>query len=360
MMSLDAGSGCGCSDAPESARREEGSVTGRKRGETDRISNRLSSSRYGQWPSVSPRKSGLVDYAEGRQAARLSPGFCVSRVFLSVMNGPTTPTVRYKCSPFGLARARENRKESSTKMIWGLTSPESRQRWLCGLKLLQCPSHHSLPGPSGSSRLSCLGQEVRHGGGLLQSSSNDCFPELPCRAAQDRLPCHSKCAGGVCMLVLSRKIGEEIVIGDDIHITVVAVQGENVRIGVIAPKEVVVDRQEIHEKRKNSVSGDQGFPKPPKRNPSETWVMVRLVEAVVGNFHMKDTATGWQPPLRHFFIPMLIQRVGESCPRHAWQTFGRCGFRLSRLPVAVPGDCRGCRCRQEFDTPPRAATNRRP
>ena len=37
------------------------------------------------------------------------------------------------------------------------------------------------------------------------------------------------------MLVLSRKTGEEIVIGDDIHITVVAVQGERVRIGVSAP-----------------------------------------------------------------------------------------------------------------------------
>jgi carbon storage regulator len=51
------------------------------------------------------------------------------------------------------------------------------------------------------------------------------------------------------MLVLTRKIGEEIVIGKDIHITVVAIKGEKVRIGVSAPKEVVVDRQEIHEKR---------------------------------------------------------------------------------------------------------------
>ena len=74
-------SGCGLRGHTSSARREEGSVTGRKRGETDRISNRLSSSRYGQSPSVSPRKSGLVDYAEGRQAARLSPGFCASRSF---------------------------------------------------------------------------------------------------------------------------------------------------------------------------------------------------------------------------------------------------------------------------------------
>ena len=53
------------------------------------------------------------------------------------------------------------------------------------------------------------------------------------------------------MLVLSRKIGEEIVIGNDIRIAVVAIHGDKVRIGVNAPKEVVVDRQEIHEKRRN-------------------------------------------------------------------------------------------------------------
>lgn len=56
------------------------------------------------------------------------------------------------------------------------------------------------------------------------------------------------------MLVLSRKIGQEIVIGNNIRITLVAVQGQNVRIGVRAPKEVVVDRQEIHKKRNGQVS----------------------------------------------------------------------------------------------------------
>jgi carbon storage regulator len=56
------------------------------------------------------------------------------------------------------------------------------------------------------------------------------------------------------MLVLTRKVGEEIVIGDDIRITVLASRGDKVRIGISAPKEVVVDRQEIHEKRMKSVS----------------------------------------------------------------------------------------------------------
>ena len=49
------------------------------------------------------------------------------------------------------------------------------------------------------------------------------------------------------MLVLTRKVGEDIVIGNDIHITVVAVKGGSVRLGVTAPKDVEVDRGEVHE-----------------------------------------------------------------------------------------------------------------
>jgi carbon storage regulator len=52
------------------------------------------------------------------------------------------------------------------------------------------------------------------------------------------------------MLVLTRKVGEQIVIGDDIHLMVVAIQGANVRLGISAPKDVVVDRQEVHEQRR--------------------------------------------------------------------------------------------------------------
>jgi carbon storage regulator len=57
------------------------------------------------------------------------------------------------------------------------------------------------------------------------------------------------------MLVLSRKIGEEIVIGDNIRIKVLAVDGGKVRIGIVAPKDVIVDRQEIHEKRMEEWAG---------------------------------------------------------------------------------------------------------
>jgi carbon storage regulator len=54
------------------------------------------------------------------------------------------------------------------------------------------------------------------------------------------------------MLVLSRKVGEAIIISDNIRITLVDIRGDKVRLGIVAPKEIIVDRQEVHEKRKQS------------------------------------------------------------------------------------------------------------
>jgi carbon storage regulator len=47
------------------------------------------------------------------------------------------------------------------------------------------------------------------------------------------------------MLVLSRKKGQSIIIGDNIEITVVEIQGDTVRIGINAPREVAIHRQEV-------------------------------------------------------------------------------------------------------------------
>jgi len=51
------------------------------------------------------------------------------------------------------------------------------------------------------------------------------------------------------MLVLSRRVGEEIVIDEKVRVRVVAVQGERVRVGVCAPDSVRVDRAEVHSRR---------------------------------------------------------------------------------------------------------------
>ena len=51
------------------------------------------------------------------------------------------------------------------------------------------------------------------------------------------------------MLVLTRRVGETIVIDGNIEVTVVAIQGDKVRLGINAPRSVPVDRQEVHERR---------------------------------------------------------------------------------------------------------------
>jgi len=50
------------------------------------------------------------------------------------------------------------------------------------------------------------------------------------------------------MLVLTRQLGQEIVIGGNIRIMVVDVRGDRVRIGIDAPQSVRVDRREVHER----------------------------------------------------------------------------------------------------------------
>ncbi len=50
------------------------------------------------------------------------------------------------------------------------------------------------------------------------------------------------------MLVLSRKRGETIVIGNGIAVTVLAVDGDRVKLGIVAPAEVPVHREEVHRK----------------------------------------------------------------------------------------------------------------
>jgi carbon storage regulator len=52
-------------------------------------------------------------------------------------------------------------------------------------------------------------------------------------------------------LVLSRRVGETLRIGDDIEITVVGVQGSQVRIAIAAPREVAVPREEIYQRIQN-------------------------------------------------------------------------------------------------------------
>jgi carbon storage regulator len=77
------------------------------------------------------------------------------------------------------------------------------------------------------------------------------------------------------MLVLTRKTNEEIIIGDDIRITVVEIAPGRVKIGIAAPKSVRVDRAEVHEKKKQ-----EGAPAPAPVSEAVPMVVNRLADVL--------------------------------------------------------------------------------
>jgi carbon storage regulator len=64
------------------------------------------------------------------------------------------------------------------------------------------------------------------------------------------------------MLVLSRKKNESIVINNDIVVTVVEIRGDKVRLGIVAPKEVPVHRQEVYEAIHGKEQAEAAAPSP--------------------------------------------------------------------------------------------------
>ncbi len=64
------------------------------------------------------------------------------------------------------------------------------------------------------------------------------------------------------MLILTRRVGETVMIGNEVTVTVLGVKGNQVRVGVNAPKDVAVHREEIYEriKREEDLDGRTGAP----------------------------------------------------------------------------------------------------
>jgi carbon storage regulator len=78
------------------------------------------------------------------------------------------------------------------------------------------------------------------------------------------------------MLILSRKVGESITIGDEITVTVVAVSGNQIRLGIAAPRQVRVLRDEIYQAIREE-----------NRAAANAADSCRRIEDVVKQFHLK-------------------------------------------------------------------------
>jgi carbon storage regulator len=70
------------------------------------------------------------------------------------------------------------------------------------------------------------------------------------------------------MLVLTRKIGEQIIIGDNVSVMVVKVSGDQVRLGITAPSEITVHRREVYQRIQQG--GEGRVSTPPTMSPAQS------------------------------------------------------------------------------------------
>ncbi len=70
------------------------------------------------------------------------------------------------------------------------------------------------------------------------------------------MPALETISGEQTMLILTRRVGETLMVGDDITVTVLGVKGNQVRLGVNAPKDVAVHREEIYDRIQREQTSD--------------------------------------------------------------------------------------------------------
>lgn len=70
------------------------------------------------------------------------------------------------------------------------------------------------------------------------------------------------------MLVLSRKRGERVVIGDDVELVIISVRGDRVKLGFRAPNDVAIHREEVFQRIREENGNNQEHPVSPRREVS--------------------------------------------------------------------------------------------
>ncbi|NND99424.1 MAG: carbon storage regulator [Pirellulaceae bacterium] len=121
------------------------------------------------------------------------------------------------------------------------------------------------------------------------------------------------------MLVLTRKLDEQILIGDDIKVTLIRVRGNTVRIGIEAPRDIRIVRGELEPLDQEGLDEgqisdrEQAFAHPPKRNPKSNAGKSRVNDAV-GISRLTRT------PQSHMFVGTVKPSGKEA--------------KLSRAPLA--------------------------
>jgi len=124
------------------------------------------------------------------------------------------------------------------------------------------------------------------------------------------------------MLVLSRKVDEKVIIHDDIVITIVDIRSDKVRIGISAPQEVPVHREEVKRAidRKNAKSVEPShwysvlFAVEANIESSEKVAGSMLVDYLLRHFGDSNTLVFiWMPDYQHFyFLPEAYTHNGEA------------------------------------------------
>jgi carbon storage regulator len=71
------------------------------------------------------------------------------------------------------------------------------------------------------------------------------------------------------MLILTRRVGETVMIGNDVTVTILGVKGNQVRVGINAPKNVAVHREEIYERIKREQQGGDSEGEPHDNEPAD-------------------------------------------------------------------------------------------